>query len=234
MRTIIHIGQHKTGTTSIQHYLQSHRDTLAQQGLYVPNVLMGFGNPSHFMLNVYALDEHRESTAKIRLKETVSNNFFEDLEARMHKDIQQHYLNAAKENCQEIIWSNEGLYLLNSEHEYQRLRDLFGSLAGETLCICCFRDKESYARSYKAQLESLDLPLSEDPDSYRYFGEDSWLFDYEGKVKLLEKVFDEVLVLDYDSQDMVKTFMTSINYTPEDDTSRMRLNPTDKPPTKSG
>ena len=226
MKTIIHIGQHKTGTTSIQHYLQSHRAGLAEAGLYVPDTLLGFGNPSHFMLNVYALDEHRESTAKIKLMESVSEGFFDNMERRLMEDIRRHYLIATGQGCREIIWSNEGLYLLNSEHEYERLRGLFGNLAGETLCICCFRDVESYARSFRKQLESLELPLSDDPDSYRYLEADSWLFDYAGKKALLEKVFDEVLVLDYDPGDMVKTFMKAIGYPPSEDTSKMHLNPT--------
>ncbi len=64
MKTVIHIGQHKTGTTSIQHYLQDNREALAQHGLYVPSEIAGYSNPSHFILNVYALAEERYSSMK--------------------------------------------------------------------------------------------------------------------------------------------------------------------------
>ena len=64
MKTIIHIGQHKTGTTSIQKFLQDNRTTLAENGVYVPSRLAGYSEPSHFILNVYALAEDRYSSRK--------------------------------------------------------------------------------------------------------------------------------------------------------------------------
>jgi len=38
MTIYIHIGSHKTGTTSIQRYLSRHRDTLAKQGIWYPHI----------------------------------------------------------------------------------------------------------------------------------------------------------------------------------------------------
>ncbi len=226
MKTIIHIGQHKTGTTSIQHYLQSHRSALSDSGLYVPNVLLGYGNPSHFLLNVYALDEQRDSTAKIMLKETVEEDFFTTLPDLLRTDIRRHYQLASETNCSEILWTNEGLYLLNSLEEYKRLRQLFEEFSDEIICVCCLRDRDSYRESFKTQLTGLGIPLSDNPDSYRYLEDDSWLFDYDRKIQLLAQVFDEVIIMPYDPVDMVATFMEKIGYKTEGDTSSLRLNTT--------
>ena len=226
LKTIIHIGQHKTGTTSIQHYLQSHRSTLADSGLYVPDVLLGYGNPSHFLLNVYALDEERDSTAKIMLKETVEEDFFNTLPDLLRTDIRRHYQLENGSGCEEILWTNEGLYLLNSLEEYKRLRQLFEGFSDEIICVCCLRDRDSYRESFKVQLAGLGLPLSENKDSYRYLEDDSWLFDYDRKIQLLAQVFDEVMIMPYDPADMVMTFMEKIGYKAEGDTASLRLNTT--------
>lgn len=226
MRTLIHIGQHKTGTTSIQHYLQKYRPALAKAGLYVPDTLLGFTNPSHFLLNVYALDADRDSTAKIMLRESVDPGFYDTLESRLQQDIARHYERARDQGCRDIIWSNEGLYLLNSTTEYQRLKGLFAKYSEQLTCLCCLRDKASYLDSYRRQLHSLNLPLSDDPRSTRYLEPDSWLVDYEGKQKLLNAVFEDTLILEYNPQDMVKTFLDAIGYEPVGDTGALRLNTT--------
>jgi len=43
-RCVIHVGLHKTGTTSIQHYCWSNRESLLQQGVAYPDI---DGNPNH-------------------------------------------------------------------------------------------------------------------------------------------------------------------------------------------
>ena len=67
MRTFVHVGQHKTATTSIQYFLRRNAEMLLKRGLYVPDKLAGFGNPSHFALNVYSLDRKRMSSMKEKL-----------------------------------------------------------------------------------------------------------------------------------------------------------------------
>ena len=153
MRTIVHIGQHKTGTTSIQHFLQNRRDDLAEAGLYIPDTLLGFDNPSHFLLNVHALDADRESTAKIMLKEAVDPGYFDTLADRLREDIARHYALALEHDCAEVLWTNEGLFLLDSEAEYARLRALFDDHSDSVDCVCCFRDQPPWNR-YRTTIQN--------------------------------------------------------------------------------
>ena len=225
MRTIIHIGQHKTGTTSIQHYLKTKRNELVKEGLYVPDSLVDFDHPSHFVLNVYALNQNRFSSMKDRLLSTKTPEFFIGLQQNLEKDISRHYRKASDLGCKDVIWSNEGLYLLNSVEEYRRLLDLFDKYSTEVVCICCFREIESYRLSYMKQLTKQGIGFSQDKDSYRYVGLDSWLFDYQHKEEILRQVFEKVILFPYDKQNMIKTFMEQIGYIVIDGDS-IRLNVT--------
>ena len=86
MKTIVHIGQHKTGTTSIQHYLQTHRERLIGEGLYVPMLKLASNNPSHFILNIYALAKDRMSPVKEHLRgqpPEILDRLFTDLKAEI-------------------------------------------------------------------------------------------------------------------------------------------------------
>ena len=228
MRTIIHIGQHKTGTTSIQHFLASKRTELASEGLYVPDSLLGSTTPSHYFLNVYTLDQDRLSTAKIRLLEANGPDFISLIGENLRKDIARHYSVARASGCEEIIWTNEGLYLLNSIEEYRRLRGLFEPYSTDIACVCCFRDINSYRRSYMAQLTRNGISFSDDRDSYRYVETDSWLFDYGRKESLLREVFENVILFPYNRM-MVKTFMEKIGFTITDDGKPLRLSGTTMP-----
>lgn len=228
MRTIIHIGQHKTGTTSIQYYLKSRKDKLQEKGLFVPDRLAGYEQRSHFILNVYALNPGRFSSMKEIILAERGDGFFSDLRQTLEKNIAEHYSKARTQGCKDVIWSNEGLYLLNSTEEYLRLVNLFKEHSSEIVCICCFRETKSYQSSYIAQLRKQRLQLSDDIDSYRYTKDDSWLFDYQRKKNILHQVFDRTIFFDYDEKNIIKAFMGKIGYPIDDDNvSDIRLNVTD-------
>ena len=75
------------------------------------------------------------------------------------------------------------------------------------------------------QLKKQGIGFSDDRDSYRYVKDDSWLFDYKQKEKILRQVFEKVIIFPYDKRDMVKTFMKQIGYFITDGDS-IRLNVT--------
>lgn len=227
MRTIIHIGQHKTGTTSIQHYLRQNRAELAKNGIYIPDSIAGFNNESHFMLSVYSLDKKRSSPMKDALLRSKHPEFFNELQHALTVDIARHYKNAESQGCNTVIWSNEGLYLLNSLIEYKKLRSLFDDYSATVVCMCCFRDIDSYSKSYKSQLQRSGITHSDDKNSYRYVDDDSWLYDYERKEHLVRSVFDDFIAFPYNPRDMVKTFMNALGYE-VCNTESIRLNTTEQ------
>jgi hypothetical protein len=212
MRTIIHIGQHKTGTTSIQRFLQDKRSALARHhALHVPSEIAGYSNPSHFILNVYALAEGRFSSKKEEIISSKGAGYLSRLEIELNQDIARVYNEALQNKCRKVIWSNEGLYLLNSKTEYKRLYNLFAKYSSEIEVVCCFRHVEAYRESYKKQLLKQKISFSDNPDSYRYLEPDSWLFDYKRKRDLLSQVFDCCTYFSYNPNDNVANFFNSIH-----------------------
>lgn len=149
---------------------------------------------------------------KEKLLKREPKSYISELNIQLANDIQRHYHLAKAQECIDVIWSNEGLYLLNSIEEYIRLRNLFDIYSKKITVICCFRDKVSYKRSYTQQLIKQGIEFDEIIDSYKYVKDDSWLFDYEKKIEILHSVFDEVITYAYDPQDNVSTFLEQIGY----------------------
>lgn len=226
MRTIIHIGQHKTGTTSIQHFLKDNRNELIESGLYIPDSLAGNESPSHYLLNLYSLAKDRSSPMKDKLLQSNENYNPLDIEKELKKDIKKHYKNAHKKKCKEIIWSNEGLYLLNSIKEYKKLSKLFELYSDEIVCICTFREKTAFLKSYTNHLLKQKIGLSNDENSYRFVEPTSWLINYARKKEILEQVFMDTVYIPYNQEDMVSTFMEYIGHNIDNPPTK-RLNTSD-------
>ena len=132
------------------------------------------------------------------------------------------YEDAHNQNCKQIIWSNEGLYLFNSAEEYNRLKNLFQKLSKQIQIVCCFREIDSYKKSFFTQLKgNVDYT---DKNSSHYFGEDSYLFDYDAKRKLLLECYDKCTFFDYDSTDNVKNFLTNTKLPECGKTTNLRYN----------
>ncbi len=213
MRTFIHIGQHKTGTTSIQNALVKNRGLLIQRGLYYPEELLGERLPSHYALNIYALHENRFSPKKVKMFKGQNREALKWFNKQLVNTVRNHYKQAESKLCKEVLWSNEGLYLLNSEAEYQKLFDLFQPYSDEIICVCCFRDPDSYRSSYINQLKKSGFDTTQNKESFCYTELDSWLFDYERKMDLLKRVFGEhVINFEYQASGMVNKFMKQIGH----------------------
>lgn len=207
METIIHIGQHKTATSSIQKYLQANKQALKNQNVYFTDHVLKSNSPNHSILNVYSLAEERLSTSKHYAIKFKGSEYLKFLENNLPQEIAKIYELASKADCNRIIWSNEGLYLLNSIDEYKKLIDLFKPHSSKIVVVCCFRDKQSYLKSYKLQLDKQNFKTSQKKDSYKYVNEDTWLLDYQRKKILLSKVFDDQLYFEYNPVDNVKEFL---------------------------
>ena len=212
MKTIIHIGQHRTGTTSLQHFLRDKKKRLLKQGLYVPSKVADHNHHSHYVLNLYALAEKRFSPKKDEIIASRGDRYLTKLKIEIQRDIEKIYRQALARKCTTVLWSNEGLYLLNSVAEYERLKSLFSQYSDEIEVVCCFRDKESFKKSYAQHLTLQGISFSTQMDSYRYVDADSWLFDYERKKVLLSCVFDQCLYFQYDVENNLKAFMEHIGH----------------------
>jgi len=226
METIVHIGQHKTATTSLQNFLRQNRNELIEKGVFVANKILNYTHPSHYVLNIYALAKNRYSVMKQKVLSNKGDVYLDELDKTLPNEIEKIYAEANLKNCKKILWTNEGLYLLNSKAEYEKLIGLFKPYSSKITVICCFRNLASYKTSYIKKLERRAIEPSLNKDSFSYISDDSWLFNYTRKKNILAEVFDECLYFDYQKEDNIKPFMQLLNIEIEGSTD-FRLNITD-------
>ena len=206
---------------------------MAEHGIWVPPKLVGFNGTNHTMLQVYALNKDRSSPRKDMVLSRINGDgqqFLNGLHIDLLNDIERNYSDARDNKCEKVLWSCEGLYLLNSATEYKRLTDLFQKHSTEINVILCFRDIESFRRSIIQQFKAFGYSPSSTPDSFQYWKPDSWLFDYKLKKSLLSESFDNCLYFDYDPTDNVKRFFDTIGYNFAVGTQNFRLHTTPRKP----
>ena len=82
------------------------------------------------------------------MKKLLKKSEISKIKQTLKKDVEMIYEDAHSQNCNQIIWSNEGLYLLNSLKEYGRLKSLFQKLSNQIEIVCCFREIDSYKKIF--------------------------------------------------------------------------------------
>lgn len=188
-RIILHAGFHKTGTTSIQRFLQQHRSRLQKVGIdfyagkYIDN--------NHVELHAAAMRDERMSGFKVSTG-FKSSAMFDEIRNLVGKSIEEAPRPA-------VLFSAEGLSYLRFEDEMDRLKAILGDRS--TMVVFHRRNLVDWTASFKYQL-ALDGSFSKDPDAFNYVEPDSWLFDIDARLQTFQRAFGEenVIVLDYDAE----------------------------------
>lgn len=188
---IIHVGIHKTGTTSIQTFLGRHRFALQRLGIdFYTGIFIA---DNHVELHDAAMRLNRDSPFKLDSKLHVDKEFIE----RVHHHISQYI---KQSDFPIILFSAEGLSLLYYEDELRRLKNFFSKDCIKILIYV--RNPTDFLRSYKNELNKHAKPEKIEKDSFAYTEPDSWLLDFESRISKFEKVFgpENVILIDYDDE----------------------------------
>jgi hypothetical protein len=184
-RLFVHIGTHKTGTTSFQHWLLRHEEEL----------LAGFG------LGVYhgAFPNNREvglaCASTDRSLPTRGIPQWVDPEWRKHvAELVADQL----ERDEDLVLSCEALSFLRTSVEVERLARMLTSR--DVFILVALRNRTDFLRSWSEHLQRDRYKLSRDPRSFAYVEPDSWLADYEVLLSAYGAVFsnERVRTIDYD------------------------------------
>ena len=181
MRFVIHIGLHKTGTTSLQNVLSENVNYLGEHGVgyFQENSRIPSGNGlGHLVL--------REGTlADFPIGDDRKNKLAKSFKKFIDEDT-----------TTKII-SGESLSLMRTSDELERLISLIGTRNIEV--ILTLREKKAWWKSYEQQILKTGIK-SIHPDSAANLKNKQWLLDHEALVAILKNTLgdEKVHILNYD------------------------------------
>ena len=187
-RAIVHIGTHKTGSTSLQYWLAQTRSQLeARYGIAVYRPI----HPNGRELALWCANPDRHIPTIREIPEWRSQTWRTESFGHMRSEIER--------EPDTLIASNETLCLLRSPDELERLRELFSPRRIDIVLVT--RRPEDFLRSWREQLTRDGFTESTDPRSFAYLASDSWLVDYDEILRVYRHVFgfDYVHHVDYDA-----------------------------------
>lgn len=192
-RVILHIGTLKTGTTSFQRWFSDNESTItATTGCRWFHGAF----PDAREIAAACIDDGRQTPA-------MALGFFPERgsEAWMHwrQDVHRSVRSQVDAADTPIVVSCEALCLLRTPSEMQRLAELFDPAT--TDIVLTLRSRAGFLSSWKQHLEHDFFRRSNDPESFAYVADDSWLVDYESLKNCYATVFQgRFTVIDYDER----------------------------------
>jgi hypothetical protein len=218
-RIVVHIGTHKTGTTSIQRYLQDNLDSLRAHRTAIYQGL--FSKENHIELHL--LSQRRERTSAYKYLNP--NIDYEHVLRQTKQGLRSFFMTP---RAKTFVFLAEGLAYLRHVDETARLKELLGD-ASNVEIVVYLREKQRFLASYKNQLDKMGIPLSDDATAFNYVEEDSWLVDYDSLVAAYRAVFANVKVLSYDSEieknpNVIASFYSILGVQPSVDYRNYLLN----------
>lgn len=188
-RLILHIGTHKTATTSIQKFLALHRSTLAERGVFYPGYDL-IGHKSHYahLGIVNALSgRHTQFSAED------AQTFFRKVRERVQdfdttvisaEPFYRHVKGGGALDRPEVYWPARMAYL-------EQLRDIFG----EAEIVVVFRRQADYAQS----LYQEHVKVTSYHKPFRDFLTDFWYhFAFLDQARAWNQVFPGLKALSFE------------------------------------
>lgn len=190
LQSVVHIGFHRTGSTSIQAFCWRFRGRLAKLGIAMYEGLHMPGN--HVELHVGAMRPERMTPFKIKAGLNGGPGYRRKVEQRLSRFI-------CSASQDKFLFSAEGLSYLREQDELAWLQNV---LPGKVIIVACLRDPMEYLRSYRVALMRHGIAESSDPDSIAYTRAGSWLLDYPARIEPFRTAFgpENVILIDYDKE----------------------------------
>lgn len=191
---IVHIGTHKTGSSSFQKYLQDHLEELRDHGYHVFRSTLCTKARPCTASEIALLATRKEILTPLRclMPDYISEMAYKEMLDVVESEI------ARPEQI--VLISEEELSLIRFPPEVSRLKELFKDRDVEIIAV--IREKITWLESWKKQMERLGLPSqSKYPDSVFYTQADSWLVDFDSMIKTFINAFGEanVTIISYEA-----------------------------------
>lgn len=203
-RAIIHVGTHKTGTTSLQRWMASDRELIRRRTGIRPYV--GRFSTNHYEFPLLCSRPDRDLPVRHRHTDWNSATFYADVRSHIRGQLEM--------DDDDVLISAEGLSYLRHDDEVEALKDLVAPRV--PTFILCVRERAGYLRSYRGQMEKMGFAPSADRGSFAYTADDTWIADFGA----IRRTFQEPVTLDYDSAvanwgSVIPAFFEALGIDPE-------------------
>ena len=140
MNLILHIGTEKTGTTSIQEFLNKNINQLKRNAIYIPQVpMVGAGPGNHRWVSLFANNAKFSDDFVLQLQFKSDEDRKKRIDKKKRKFISECH-DAASAYDTIILSSEHFQSRLRTVEEIQRLRDLLEKIADKIVIVIYIRD----------------------------------------------------------------------------------------------
>lgn len=186
---VVHIGTHKTGTTSFQVWAERNRAYLEEHlGL---KYYRGLFESNHYELPLLCIDRSRSMSMRAKIPDWCLDAW----QAR----VREHVAGEVEQDARRLLISCEDFSYARTADEVEALRDLLAPR--ELSVIVTLREPKAFLRSYANELRTQGFALSSIQGSFAYVEQDSWLVDYDRMLSMYQSVLgtDHVYVINYEA-----------------------------------
>jgi hypothetical protein len=205
-RFIVHVGTHKTGSTSIQKFLSENESYLAANNLAFVSGLDGKPNFKDLFHGSCRRDRRQlMNLRKPKLKNRIFRNF------RLKRRLATA---ASKSGGKTVIVSTELLSMLREADEIKKLSTFFPKNS-EFEVVVVLREKKSFLASFQRQIRAQGKHESDQQGHASYVKPDSWLTDYLAIQETFRLLTPKITVIDYNAAmasdaNIIASFMRAI------------------------
>ncbi len=205
MKLFMHIGTEKTGTTSLQNWLNLNSKALELRGFFYSHVM---GRPNNRKLSVACKDPEKweDGFASYKINNTDDHNIFS---AKLSRDFALEVAEAKEASMKNFIISNEHLQSrLNSQEMVNRVGSFVNPHFEEIEVILYLRPQiefllSRFSTNSRGGAVITDKSLQEDQDEHYY--------DYLSLYRRWRSVFRNISVIPYNrNKDTVASFLRTV------------------------
>ncbi|MEX0450069.1 hypothetical protein V6X63_09955 [Spiribacter sp. 221] len=184
---VLHIGPHKTASTSFQFSLNANINELRAQGFCVYHPLNNGINAAEVAA---AAKSHSESSSQVK--------------SNLSAQIEQ-------SQCHTLLLSAEPLWRIQSESEVSALKSLFDNVDVKITILFVNRRFQEWEASYRRMLGDKEFRAVAQADGFCIFSKQS----FKDLLSFYEGHFDEVLVVDFESEKLIRDLYVALGVHPE-------------------
>ena len=190
---VLHIGTHKTGTTSFQATLAASAASLASHGVHV--FQSGLTKRTGWSHELALISLRSELNIPLR------NMFPDSSLPSMQRQMLQDCISQMQSPARRVVASHEALSFIRTRQEVERLVEALDGRVCKVVCV--LRDAESFLQSWKNQLaKTKQATSSAHFESFMNTDPDSWIVDWDELIGAYAGVLgrEAVTVLDYERE----------------------------------